>query len=217
MTNVIKFCKIFYQNAKLSGTYGFFPTRQPYKRFRSAAIAFWRVSRQRWWIQFGRERPVPTTSALRRRSASFRGLSARKHTHEANIDMLNGMNSLERWQNAVVLILQKRITNRLWSFSASEVTTLSRYTNRFYYYYYYLAHQHKACRQLKISKKWLQWVSNRWHWTCWGTRPHFPVKGQWTGAGTKILIIIIIIIAAVADGLCDAVHHDQHVANKSGR
>ena len=128
MTNVIKFRKRFYQNAKLSGTYGFFPTRQPYKRFRSAAIAFLRVSRQRWWIQFGRERLVPTTSALRRRSASFRGLSARKHTHEANIDMLNGMNSLERWQNAVVLILQKRITNRLWSFSASEVTTLSRYT-----------------------------------------------------------------------------------------
>ena len=28
---------------------------------------------------------------------------------------------------------------------------------------------------------------NRWQWTCWGRRPHFPVEGQWTGAGTKIL------------------------------
>ena len=28
---------------------------------------------------------------------------------------------------------------------------------------------------------------NRWQWTCWGTRPHLPVEGQWTGAGTKIL------------------------------
>jgi len=157
MTNVIKFCKIFYQNAKLSGTYGFFPTRQPYKRFRPAAIAFWRVSRQRWWIQFGRERLVPTTSALRRRSASFRGLSARKHTHEANIDMLNGMNSLERWQNAVVLILQKRITNRLWSFSASEVTTLSRYTNRFYYYYYYSCRRWRTVRRCASRSTCCKW------------------------------------------------------------
>jgi len=30
-------------------------------------------------------------------------------------------------------------------------------------------------------------VINRWQWTCWGRRPHFPVEGQWTGAGTKIL------------------------------
>ena len=28
---------------------------------------------------------------------------------------------------------------------------------------------------------------NRWQWTCWGRRPHFPLEGQWTGAGTKIL------------------------------
>ena len=39
----------------------------------------------------------------------------------------------------------------------------------------------------KLSKQWLQWVINRWQWTCWGRRPHFPVEGQWTGAGTKIL------------------------------
>jgi len=51
----------------------------------------------------------------------------------------------------------------------------------------FLAHQHKACRQLKIKQEMLQWVINRWQWTCWGRRPHFPVEGQWTGAGTKIL------------------------------
>ena len=28
---------------------------------------------------------------------------------------------------------------------------------------------------------------NWWQWTCWGRRPHFPVEGQWTGTGTKIL------------------------------
>jgi len=36
--------------------------------------------------------------------------------------------------------------------SAFEVTTLWRYTN-VYYYYYFLAHQHKACRQLKIKQE----------------------------------------------------------------
>ena len=45
----------------------------------------------------------------------------------------------------------------------------------------------KPAGSWKLSKKWLQWVINRWQWTCWGRRLHFPVEGQWTGAGTNIL------------------------------
>ena len=37
--------------------------------------------------------------------------------------------------------------------SASEVTTLWRYTNVFIIIIIFLAHQHKACRQLKIKQE----------------------------------------------------------------